>query len=57
MKNKGIPEFNIAVMGSKGVGKTSYIQRFLNNSYVPSYQPTHNVAEYTKVFDLNGDKS
>lgn len=56
MKNKGIPEFNIAVMGAKGVGKTSLVQRFLNNSYSPSYQATSNITQYTKVVDLNADK-
>ena len=44
MKGKGIPEFNIAVIGSKGVGKTSFVQRFLNNTFVPQYQPTTNVT-------------
>lgn len=56
MRKKGIPEFNIAVLGVQRVGKSSLIQRFLNNSFSANYQPTPKIELYTKVFDLKEQK-
>ncbi len=56
MKKKGIPEFNIAVLGVSKTGKSSLVQRFLNNTFSSNYQPTTKIELYTKVFDLKEQK-
>lgn len=56
MRRKGIPEFNIAVLGAKDVGKSSLVQRFLNNTFTSAYSPTTKIELYTKVFDLKEQK-
>ena len=44
-------------MGVRGVGKTSLVQRFVSNSFMPGYTPTHSIKKYTKVFDLKENRS
>ncbi len=54
---KGIPEFNFVILGNKGVGKTSLVQRFMNNTFSTSYLETNSVRKFTKVLDLKEKKS
>ena len=40
-------------MGATGVGKTSVINRFINNSFYNEYDPTSESEIYRKAFNLN----
>eukprot|EP00794_Sanderia_malayensis_P017884 gene17884-19667_t len=49
-----IPSVRIVVFGSGGVGKTSLIKRYLNNSFDEKYQPTIE-DDYRKVVTYKGN--
>lgn len=48
-----IPNFRIALIGSAAVGKTSIINRFINNNFYSIYEPTLEINKYTTLFNLN----
>ena len=43
----------VAFVGLCGVGKTSIIQRFVNNSFSFKYDPTVDIRQYVAFTDLN----
>jgi GTPase SAR1 family protein len=54
LRKKIVPMFRIAVLGPKGVGKTSVINSFVNNSFEPLYEETENdIRKYRRVYDIN----
>lgn len=54
LRKKMHPVFRIAVLGPKGVGKTSLISSFVNNSFETQYEETENdIRKYRKVYDIN----
>lgn len=53
LKYNDIPLFKIAIMGSAAVGKTSIINRLINNNFSVVYEPTLEVNNYTTLFNLN----
>ena len=58
LRKKLLPMFRIAVVGAKGVGKTSLINSFVNNSFEPTYEETENdIRRYRKVYDINKNPS
>lgn len=46
-----IPEIKILVVGDNFVGKTSFIQRFVNDTFFTDYKPTKEV-EITRFDSL-----
>ena len=60
-------EFSLAILGDKGVGKTSFCNRYINNTFNPNEEPTNggeyfqriftesNVAVKIDIFDASGD--
>jgi len=54
LRKKTIPIYRIAVLGAKGVGKTSIIKSFVNNAFDPLYEETDNdIRKYRRVYDIN----
>lgn len=54
LRKKILPIYRIAVLGAKGVGKTSFINTFVNNSFDPLYEETENdIRKYRRVYDIN----
>ncbi|CBJ31636.1 Rab32C, RAB family GTPase [Ectocarpus siliculosus] len=51
------PVIKILVVGDAGVGKTSVIQRFVNDEFSPTHRPTIGVDFFIKEVALNGDQS
>jgi GTPase SAR1 family protein len=50
---KTIPIYRIAVLGSKGVGKTSIVSNFTSNQFDPTYQETENdIRKYLRTYDI-----
>jgi GTPase SAR1 family protein len=54
LRKQVIPIFRIAVLGPKGVGKTSIIKSFVDNSFDAIYEETESdLRKYRKVYDIN----
>lgn len=49
-KEPEIPEIKILVVGDNFVGKTSFIQRFVNDTFFIDYKPTKEV-EITRLYN------
>ncbi len=45
--------FKLCVMGQGGAGKTSIINRIVNNSFPFKYEPTLSIERYTTLFNLS----
>ncbi len=43
---KGPLSIRITFLGTVGVGKTSIINRIINNNFNPQYEPTMNIENY-----------
>ena len=57
IKRKKDNTIRIAVLGATNVGKTQIINRLVNNSFSPYYEPTEGVDTYRMVYDTVGDYS
>ena len=55
MLDKKKIKYNISVLGSQGVGKTSLIHRIIYNSFQRDYDPTIE-NEYIKQLEFEGNK-
>lgn len=54
LRRKILPIYRIAVLGAQGVGKTSFINTFVNNSFDPLYEETENdIRRYRRSYDIN----
>jgi small GTP-binding protein len=49
--------FKILLLGDGGVGKTSLLRRFIDNTFTPDYKSTIGVQFMTRTVDLNDEKS
>ena len=47
--------FCVAVIGCVATGKTSIINRIINNSFVSIYEPTMDITNYNILFDLTDE--
>ena len=43
-------EFSLAILGDKGVGKTSFCNRYINKTFNPSESPTNGGEYFQKIF-------
>ena len=55
-KNEDYKPIRVGFVGLCGVGKTSIIQRFVNNSFSLKYDPTIDVKKYVAFKDLNNEE-
>ena len=46
----GAKEFSLAILGDKGVGKTSFCNRYINKTFNPSESPTNGGEYFQKIF-------
>ena len=53
---KADPSYKITFIGMSGSGKTSIINRLVNNSFSQIYNPTFEMTEYFKKFTIVEDK-
>jgi GTPase SAR1 family protein len=53
----GVPCFSICVIGSSATGKTSIINRIVNNNFYSIYEPTNEVTYYTTLLSLSEEHS
>ncbi|KAM3135649.1 hypothetical protein pb186bvf_012320 [Paramecium bursaria] len=54
LRKKMIPILKVAIIGPQRVGKTSFVNQFVNNCFEPYYEETENdLRRYKKVYDLN----
>jgi GTPase SAR1 family protein len=53
----GVPTFSVCVIGSTAVGKTSIINRIVNNMFFPIYEQTEDITKYTTLLSLNEEHS
>jgi len=50
---KTIPIYRLAVLGAKGVGKTSIVNAFVNNTFDHMYEDTEpDIRRYIRTFDI-----
>ena len=49
-------KFRICVMGPAYVGKTQVINRIINNSFTPYYEPTKKEQTYRCALNINEDE-
>ena len=48
-----IPKYKITFLGDQSVGKTSIMNRFLNDTFVEEYQATIGLDFQSKTVDIN----
>lgn len=54
LRKKMIPILKVAIIGPQRVGKTSFVNQFVNNCFETYYEETENdLRRYQKVYDLN----
>lgn len=52
--NKTTPIYRIAVLGSNGVGKTSIVNSFVNNTFDTFYEESEaDIRRYLRTFDIS----
>ncbi len=49
--------FKILLLGDGGVGKTSLLRRFIDNTFTPDYKSTIGVQFMTRTVELDDDKT
>ena len=53
LNNQSIPKHKLVFLGDQFVGKTSIINRFLNNSYDTVYQATIGIDFLSKIYSVD----
>lgn len=54
LRKRTLPIYRIAVLGARGVGKTSLINAFVNNSFSKIYEETEtDIRRFRRVYDIN----
>ncbi|KAI6651967.1 hypothetical protein LOD99_4512 [Oopsacas minuta] len=54
---KEVHRYKVIIVGNGGVGKTSFITRYVHNEYLKSYKPTLGVDFFVKKLDIdNGSR-
>ena len=57
MEKKQHYVFKILLLGDGGVGKTSLLRRFIDNTFTPDYKSTIGVQFMTRTVDLDENKN
>jgi GTPase SAR1 family protein len=52
---RSVRKYRICILGPSFVGKTSIINRFVNNSFSPYYESTLNMMIYRRAFNIHED--
>ena len=52
MESEKVPEFKVVLLGNSGVGKTSIINRYINNYFNPTYTPSTGISFLRKTITL-----
>lgn len=55
-EGRSVRKYRICVLGPSFVGKTSMINRFINNSFSTYYEPTLHAMIYRRAFNLFEDQ-
>jgi GTPase SAR1 family protein len=53
----GVPCFSICVIGSTATGKTSIINRIVNNTFYSIYEPTTEITYYNTLLSLSEENT
>ena len=53
---KGLLAFNVTLLGNKAVGKTSILNKIINNNFSTHYEPTIYCQNYGKILDISENK-
>lgn len=51
-KGRNVRKYRICVLGPSFVGKTSIVNRFINNNFTPYYEPTLHAMAYRKAYNI-----